>query len=117
MALSIVDMYNNCLIKTFNNSDTIWRGQDFSKGLYRCLCSVPARLLAQGRYYMTVHIRDLECGDTIQALGAVSIDICSGDKESAIPAYITTHECPIQPSFVWHTEHIPENHHIHSVYD
>jgi lipopolysaccharide transport system ATP-binding protein len=85
-------------------TDTVWYQRPHPTGLFRSRCTIPAQLLNQGRYTVTVLLVENSCTIIAQVDEVVSIELT--DPGAQRGGYFGHWHGVIRPTLTWITEHL-----------
>src|SRR5918911_1444289 len=104
VTLSLFTADGTYVLSSLSMTDTAWYQRPHLTGLFRSRCTIPAQLLNQGRYTVTVLLVENGCTIIAQLDEVVSIDLT--DPGAHRGGYFGHWHGVIRPTLTWTTKHL-----------
>lgn len=102
MTLILYDAENNIIFSSISNVEPNWYGKPMPQGLYRAACTVPAQLLNNGNYYISVNLFEKGYSNAVLVREALRFEI--EDGPGLRYDYFGAWSGAIRPRLQWQTE-------------
>jgi len=95
------DKENNCILSSISNHEPNWYGKSMPKGNYKSICKIPANLLNNGWFNLTINLFGKNFHDDYMADEVLRLEILDG--AAVRKDYYDEYGGYIRPFFEWNT--------------
>jgi lipopolysaccharide transport system ATP-binding protein len=102
--IAVMNSAGLCIFGSLSNQDTVWHGRPRAPGLYRSNCRIPANLMKDGFYSLTVLLWADNYTDQCRIDTAAEFEVV--DSGTLRGDYFGGWEGFVHPSLDWSTDHL-----------